>query len=167
MTWYVPIRIDESTIHGRGVFAVETISKGTVIWQVDSSMQIFKRDELLAIEPAKLEQMLRNGYYHEPTRQLIWYDGDAMIFSNHGGAKANYGGIWSDDPLQEKMVALRDIAASEELLEDYTIFARSSVASDQWIEDLFETYSPEACAFLRSLEKADRAAGEALAQNVA
>ena len=104
----VKTRVDKSSIHGVGLFACEPIAKGTQIWEMHALIDI-------AMEPADLEQL------PEPALSLIkrlaYFDksSNKYILSADGAQYMNH----ADKPNIRDDVAVRDIAAGEELTENY------------------------------------------------
>ena len=106
-----------------GVFARHAIAAGTRVWQVDETMHVCDARALAELAPGDLRFALHGGYLHEPSGQFLWYR-DGMQFMNHRpGPGANVGlGKWP--PLfEDHCIALRSIAAGEELFEDYTFWS--------------------------------------------
>lgn len=151
MGWTVDVDFKKSPVHGFGVFARKPIEAGTRIWQVDPTMHVCDRPEMYALPPKKLRFALHGGYYHKPSARFLWYV-DGMQYMNHAaGAAANIGlSVWP--PLEEDhTVALRDIAAGEELFEDYGFWADGGLSPDHWLHPLYAAHCPEHLAFLESL----------------
>merc|ERR1719316_344893 len=72
---------------------------------------------------------------------------------NHGGA--NLGSEDKDEDVptieQEASFALRDIAAGEELLEDYASFTDYTGRYPEWLQKLLGRYCPERVKFERAV----------------
>ena len=122
MGWQVEVEFRRSRVHGMGVFARHAIAAGTRVWQVDETMHVCDARALAELAPGDLRFALHGGYLHEPSGQFLWYR-DGMQFMNHRpGPGANVGlGKWP--PLfEDQCIALRSIAAGEELFEDYTFW---------------------------------------------
>jgi SET domain-containing protein len=142
-----------STIHGMGVFALEPIKQGTKVWTVDPGMRFLRHDELAALPPRELRFALHGGYLHFPSQRFVYYD-DGMEYVNHASGSAANIGILEWTPLpQDNCTALRDIAAGEELLEDYTFWSSLETTESRWLADLYKRHCPQHYAFLRSIEK--------------
>lgn len=111
-----------SAIEGLGVFAAETIRRGTVAWRFDPSFdQVFSKDILAAQPPHVQEFLERYSYMHHQDPDLLVLDADEGRFMNH-----------SDEPNLDFSaplvgVALRDIAVGEELTCDYALFTAGPV----------------------------------------
>jgi SET domain-containing protein len=113
----VPVRIDLSTIHGLGVFALDRIAEGTPIWRFTPGFDLDLDPRLLDEQPAHFRQtMLHYGYIDSSLNRFILCCDDCR-FMNH-----------SDSPnirIERHVdrygvdVAARDIEAGEELTVDY------------------------------------------------
>lgn len=151
MSWLADVEFRRSAVHGMGIFARSRIEAGTRIWQVDGEMRRSDRAEMSALAPDRLAYALHGGYLHRPADRFVWYD-DGMQYMNHAsGARANAGlDHW---PAVEKdhSVALRDIAAGEEIFEDYGFWADAGFAVGHWLEPLYRAACPDHLAFLRRL----------------
>lgn len=151
MGWTVAVTFKKSRIHGTGVFARKPISAGTRLWEYDESMAVFDRRSMSELDPRKLTQVLHGGYLHKPSDRFLWYC-DGMQFMNHAASPRANIGLRTWPPLQEDhTVALRDIEAGEELLEDYGFWADAGLDPDHWLYPLYLAHCPEHYAFLLSL----------------
>lgn len=135
-----------------GIFASRPIKAGTRLWQYDDSMHVCDEAEFERLTPRERRFALHGGYLHTPSDKFLWYT-DGMQFMNHRrGAGANVGlGIWPE-LADDHTTALRDIAAGEELTEDYTFWSDGSTAADHWLNRFYLAHCPEHLAFLRELE---------------
>ena len=116
----VPVRADRSPIHGLGLFAREPIAAGTPVWRfLPGFDRVFEASEFAALpEPAR--RHLQHYGWLDAARQAWVLDGDLAIFMNHA-ATPNTGAPRATGPAAET-VALRSIAAGEELTCDYRTF---------------------------------------------
>jgi hypothetical protein len=149
--WNVDVTFESSPVHGVGVFARQPIPAGARVWQYDESMTVSDRHSIGRLEPRQLRYALHGGYLHKPSDRFLWYT-DGMQFMNHAaGSLANVGlGTWP--PLwDDHTVALRDIAAGEELFEDYGFWADGGLEPEHWLHPLYLGHCPEHFAFLSSL----------------
>lgn len=152
MGWTVDVDFKPSGVHGTGVFARQPITAGTRIWQVDQTMHICDRDAMYALTPRKLRFALHGGYYHKPSGRFLWYT-DGMQYMNHARTPMANIGLSFWPPLEEDhTVALRDIAAGEELFEDYTFWSDGGLSPDHWLYRLYRDHCPQHYDFLYSLE---------------
>ena len=158
MGWNVAVKFRPSARHGTGVFAARNIKAGTRVWEFDSSMLTLERRTMETLEPGILSQALLGGYLHEPTQIFIWYS-DGMQFINHGPAgEANVGLDYWPAVEEDHIVALRDISAGEELLEDYGMCLRAGLAPGHWMQSLYLRFCPDHYAFLLATAAADQEA---------
>jgi hypothetical protein len=156
--WKVDVEFRNSTIHGTGIFARRPIAAGTRVWEVDQTMHFCERPQLAALDPESLRFALHGGYLHKPSGRFLWYT-DGMQYMNHAaGARANIGlGTWP--PLaDDHCVALRQIAAGEELFEDYTFWCDGGLRPDHWLHRFYLDHCPEHYEFLAGLEGVKEAA---------
>lgn len=106
-----------SSVEGVGVFAAEPIAKGVVIWRLDASFDRLIPNDAYENAPPFLKDLLDRYAYPSPDRPgFIVYEVDNGRFMNHSKTPntdfSDAGGA----------VALRDIAAGEELTCDYGDF---------------------------------------------
>jgi len=149
--WTVDVTFKNSRVHGTGVFAKRPIPAGTRVWQYDSSMKVCDRFALTTLDPERLRYALHGGYLHKPSDRFLWYT-DGMQFMNHRAAPfANVGlGFWPE-LREDHTIALRNIAAGEELFEDYGFWSDAGVEPDHWLYPLYADYCPEHLAFLSGI----------------
>ncbi|WP_319825566.1 SET domain-containing protein [Thalassovita sp.] len=107
-----------SQIEGLGVFSHVNIRKGALVWlfdpRFDSSFFTEDRDHV----PAHFREFLdRHTFQHPTDPERIVLECDEGRFMNH----ADLPNVDMTNPARG--VALRDIAAGEELTRDYTQFA--------------------------------------------
>merc|ERR1711964_128497 len=121
----VPYEIRDSATHGKGVFAVTFIPKGTKTWQLntdDCNLDLVDAKAYDAMPLKARRRLLFNGYFSAERGEWIDpHDGDEMI--NHS-PNPNVG-TPDEAPVNDVMEyawALRDIYPGEELLEDYRDF---------------------------------------------
>lgn len=158
MAWQVAVEFRRSPVHGTGVFATQPIAAGTKVWTFDPSMHVCDLADLAALDPETLQFALHGGYFHAPAERFVWYE-DGMQFVNHAEpAHANIG-IREWTPLEEdNCTALRDIAAGEELFEDYQFWSIFNLPADHWLRGLYRDFCPHHHAFLLSLHERRKAA---------
>lgn len=116
----VRVQVRPSTIHGLGLFATEFIPAGTPVWRLQPGFDHLFRPEDAASLPAPSREHLRWFGYVRPEDGFIVLSGDHACFMNHQ-PHPNTGA----DPKvfhPACTVALRDIAAGEELTCDYLAF---------------------------------------------
>jgi SET domain-containing protein len=110
----VPVRLGPSKIHGLGLHAIEPIAKGTVVWDydwpIDQTIPVSARDKL----PPHVQKYLAVYGYREG-RNIVLCGDDARYFNHSKTPNCNSGH-------GTETVAIRDIAAGEELTDDYEKF---------------------------------------------
>ncbi len=103
-----------SVIHGMGVFAAEPVKVGTRLWVLDPVIDVeITHEQIAALPVAAREVALAHSFVNEDGRMIL--SRDNAVFFNHSA---------EPNTLAEPSgnVALRDIAAGEELTEDYRSF---------------------------------------------
>lgn len=109
----VPTRLQPSAIHGLGIFATAPIRVGTIVWDFDAPVDQRIPLKLIPTLPDHAQRFLAVYGYREGDDVVLC--GDDARFMNHS-KRANCtsrGGA---------TVASRDIAAGEELTDDYETF---------------------------------------------
>ena len=101
-------KVDRSPVHGVGLFAAQDIPKGTKVWEFNPLVDV-------TIAPEDLDKL--SAPSRETIERLAYFcdERNAYIVSADGAHYMNH----SDDPSVRDDVAVRDIAAGEELTEDY------------------------------------------------
>ena len=112
----VPTFLAPSPIHGTGLFAAAPILAGEEIWRLDVAFDVVVDEVALARLGTVAELQVQRYAYVDPVRRVrVLCSDDARSF-NHAD-DANCGDGPSGDG--SRTVALRDIAAVEELTWDY------------------------------------------------
>ena len=120
----VPTRLAQSQIHGLGVFAAAPIAKGTPVWRFQPGLDMEFAPEIAERFPEHVRAFVsRYGYVDRNLNRLILCFDDAR-FVNHSDAP-NVATDYARDR-HGLDVALRDIAAGEELTMDYGGFEESA-----------------------------------------
>lgn len=115
----VPTYLKRSSIHGVGVFTPEPIGAGTVVWDFDPEVDWRMAPEVLDRFPEPYQARLRTWCYREEESGLYVLCGDNARFMNHSPTP-------NCDDSGARTVAIRDIAAGEELTCDYRSFDADS-----------------------------------------
>lgn len=111
----VDTELRQSAIHGAGVFLLEPVRKGDLVWRFDARIdRVYSDEEILAL-PVHLQRFLRAySTWHEPTGLWVLCCDNGRFF-NH-----------SDSPTTLSVassfgadLAARDLAVGEELTSDY------------------------------------------------
>lgn len=109
--------IAPSAIEGVGVFAAEPIAKGQIISRFDQTFdRLIPREDYERAPPFLKTLLDRYAFPHPDNLDLIVYEVDNSRFMNHSAAPN------TDFSNFAAGVALRDIAAGEELTCDYNSF---------------------------------------------
>jgi SET domain-containing protein len=113
----VPTRLAQSPLHGLGVFAVAAIPKGTPVWRFAPGLDMEFDAGIVETLPEHVRQFFSHyGYLDKNVKRLVLCFDDAR-FVNHSDTP-NLFTDYAQDP-HGLDVALRDIAAGEELTMDY------------------------------------------------
>jgi len=113
----VPTRLAQSPIHGIGVFAVVPIAKGTAVWRFAKGLDMEFSPDIVPALPVHVQQFFsRYGYLDRNVKRIVLCFDDAR-FVNHSDTP-NVATDYVRDAYGLD-VALRDIAAGEELTMDY------------------------------------------------
>lgn len=119
----VRTRRQQSAIHGTGLFAEEPIPAGTPTWRFTPGLdQALHPDAVAALSDLAREWLVTYAYLDIRTGLYVLCADDAR-FMNHSDTP-NVGGDYDREPVFGLDVALRDIAAGEELTCDYRTFDR-------------------------------------------
>lgn len=153
--------VRNSDVAGRGLFALEDIPAGAHWWVADEGVKgvpcegftnlpiiVANKDnikDVICQTPRnELEDLLMYSmYYHDGDVLMILRDGCGVVnHSNKPNSKLvlNPEGDWK----KLKSVALRDIKAGEEILENYSLYSKKNV---EWIEEVYRQYLPERIEF--------------------
>lgn len=120
----VKVKIGQSSIAGKGVFASETVPKDTIVWLYDSTKDLAVTQE----EFAKFGEEKRAWFYHSAYLSPwtgLWIcppEGDASNYTNHSASNnltVQYDAAISSEPF---FVANRDIEVGEEITNNYHEF---------------------------------------------
>jgi hypothetical protein len=113
----VETELRQSDIHGTGVFLLEPVRKGELIWRFDSRIdRVYSEDELAGL-PEHMQSFLRTySTWHEATRLWILCGDNGRHF-NHSDTPntLSLGAGFGDD------VAAEDLAAGVELTANYAL----------------------------------------------
>ena len=112
----VETELKPSPIHGLGVFLIEPVRRGELIWRFDGRIDRVYTDEELATLPAHVQRYLRTySTWHEETRLYVLC-GDNGRYFNHSDAPTTVSSAISFGEDR----AVRDLDAGEELTSNYT-----------------------------------------------
>jgi uncharacterized protein len=117
----VKTKVRESKIHGLGLFADQFIPKGTEIWKFTPGFDLkFAREEILGFPPAVQIYIYKYSWRSKKSK-LYCFSSDDGKFFNHSDAP-NVLSEYRDDEEEVITVALKDIQAGEELVDNYNSF---------------------------------------------
>lgn len=117
----VRTRVAPSAIHGMGLFAVDAIPAGTPVWRFEPGFdQEISPEQFVALPEQAQAHICWFAYQDAATGAWI-LSGDHTCFMNHAD-RPNTGASAEAKPPVTTTVALRDIAAGEELTCDYRAF---------------------------------------------
>src|SRR5436305_1912497 len=116
----VPTRLAPSAIHGFGVFAAAPIAQGTPVWRFAKGLDMEFAPDIVPTLPAHVQQFFSRYGYLDRHLQCIVLCFDDARFVNHSEAP-NIATDYAQDRYGLD-VALRDIAAGEEITMDYAAF---------------------------------------------
>jgi SET domain-containing protein len=127
--YIVQVEIRDSSIDGKGVFALESIPKGTIVWQYteghDKKMAPKEFDDLDEATKTSLQRIA----YLSPTTKL-WVmppNDDPACYTNHNpngfNTSVSFEPKISEEPLFR---ANRDIKVGDEITNNYTDFDENS-----------------------------------------
>ena len=117
----VETELRRSDIHGTGVFLLEPVRKGDLIWRFDSRIDRVYSEEELAGLPERMQRFLRTySTWHEATRLWILCGDNGRHF-NHSATPntLSLAAGFGDD------VAAEDLSAGIELTTDYALICDS------------------------------------------
>jgi hypothetical protein len=113
-------RVAPSAIHGLGLFTVEPVPRGTPVWRFQPGYDFAITPEQFAALPAPAREHTRwFGHLDRATGNYL-RSGDHACFMNHSSAPNT--GAPADATAPVTTIALRDLAAGEELTCDYRAF---------------------------------------------
>jgi SET domain-containing protein len=110
----VPVRLAPSRIHGMGLFALEPIAAGTLVWDFDPPVDQAIPAASLASLPPSMRRFLAIYGYRSGDRIILC--GDEARYFNHSKTPSCCSGR------NQETLAKRDIAPGEELTDDYELF---------------------------------------------
>ncbi|HEY8572795.1 SET domain-containing protein [Phenylobacterium sp.] len=111
----VETELRPSPIHGLGVFLLEPVKKGDLVWRFDSRIDRVYAPEEVASLPAHMQSFLETYSTWHETAGVFVLCGDNGRYFNHSEEPSTV----SDGPAFGTDRAARDLAAGEELTSDY------------------------------------------------
>lgn len=118
----VKTKVKESKIHGFGLFADRFISKGTEIWRFTPGFDLkFTREQILSF-PEVLQIYIYKYSWRSKKSKLYCFSSDDGKLFNHS-EDPNVLSEYRDNEEEAITVAIKDIQAGEEILDNYNSFA--------------------------------------------
>lgn len=117
----VDTELRQSAIHGIGVFLLEPVIKGTLIWQFDSRIDRVYSDDEMASLPERTQRFLRTYSTRHDGARLWVLCGDNGRHFNH----ADVPNTISDGIAFGTDIAAADLLAGIELTSDYNMICDS------------------------------------------
>ena len=113
-------RVAPSPIHGMGLFTVEPVPRGTPVWRFEPGFdRAFSPEQFAALPPLAREHTRWFSFVDGADGQRV-LSGDHACFMNHSSSPNTGVPPHSTEPITT--VALRDLAAGEEITCDYFAF---------------------------------------------
>lgn len=116
----IETRVAPSAIHGLGLFAVKKIPRGTPVWKFQPDFDREFSSAQFAAQPPSAQTHLRWFAFFDRLNGSWILSGDHACFMNHSAVPNTGAAANAQAPVVT--VALRDIAAGEEITCDYFTF---------------------------------------------
>jgi len=122
--YIVPVEVKESSINGRGVFALSDIPKGRIVWQfADGHDLVMSSEEFKKLDEETKDQMQKVAYLSPTSRMWISPpEDDPACYTNH--SRQNNTTVVVDAKISPEpyFVANKDIKKGEEITNNYYEF---------------------------------------------
>lgn len=122
--YLVKVEVKESPIHGKGVFTLQKIAKGEIVWKFDPSHdKTLSVEEFERLDETEQESLKRVAYLSGSSDKYIFPpENDPALYTNH--SRDNNLSVLVDDKISPEpyFVANKDIDDGEELTNNYTEF---------------------------------------------
>ena len=116
---HIAYKLKASDLHGVGLFANEDIKEGQLIYTASPLLDVnITQEQFDSLEQKEKDEILWWGFFDQPSQ--MWHvDFDVSKFINH-----SYHPTVTQDPDHDEayLIAVRDIAAGEELTQNYLEF---------------------------------------------
>lgn len=117
----IKTKIQQSSIHGIGLFADQFIPKGTAIWRYTPGFdQRFTREQILGF-PDLIQAYLYRYSWKSAKSGLYCFSSDNGKYFNHS-EDPNVLSSYVDGEEEVLTIAIRDIQAGEEITDNYNSF---------------------------------------------
>lgn len=122
--YLIKVAVQDSPIDGQGVFTLEDVKAGDVVWKFDSDHdRTLSKSQFDSLGGEEREELRRVAYLSKNTGRWVYPpENDPARFTNHSkenNLSATLNTSISEEPV---FVANRDIQAGEELTNDYSEF---------------------------------------------
>ncbi|GAA4650365.1 hypothetical protein GCM10023116_26480 [Kistimonas scapharcae] len=118
----INVKIKPSTIHGNGLFADEPVKAGSTVYQGNAELDLIISEETFSALTTREQQFISQYGAHSSLDDQWHLPHDHIRFCNHSN-NPNLKLSYPDKNSHScHIVAVRDIAAGEELLQDYREF---------------------------------------------
>ena len=112
----VDTKIGPSKISGIGLFADQPIAKGTVVWKYEPLIDILlSKEEVERLSEPSKRQFYKYAYLDMKYNKYMLCGDDGRFFNHSYEPNC-------DDGIDDKTIAIRDIAKGEELTVNYDAF---------------------------------------------
>lgn len=134
----VKTKVKESNIHGLGLFADQFIPRGTEIWRFTPGFDLrFTREQILSF-PEALQIYIYKYSWRSKKSKLYCFSSDDGKFFNHS-ENPNVLSEYQDNEEEVITVAIKDIQAGEEILDNYNSFEDEKSDGDV-LDEIAERY---------------------------
>ena len=126
--YLIKVEVKGSPIHGKGVFALENIPKGKIVWKFDPTHDlVLSLDDFNQLDESAKVELKRVAYLSGSSGQYVYPpENDPARFTNHDGERNNLSVKIDEEVSKEPyFIANRDIEAGEELTNNYSDFDES------------------------------------------
>lgn len=135
--YLVSVAVKESKIDGNGVFTLQDIKSGYVVWKFDPAHdKTMTRSEFDALGKEDKENLRRIAYFSKNTERWVYPpENDPALYTNHS-KENNLSAVFDKEISEEPIfVANRDIAVDEELTNNYNEFDDFTQNSEsEWLK---------------------------------
>ncbi len=119
------VEIKKSKIEGKGVFALEKINKGSIVWKFDLKHDLsISQEDFKKLDKEKRKEVEKAGYLSSISKKWIFPpENDPALFTNHSSSINNLSAVFDSKVSPEPFFkANRNILAAEELIVNYLEF---------------------------------------------
>ena len=136
---YVKTKIQQSGIHGTGLFANEFIPKGTVIWKFTPGFDVkFTREQILDF-PELLQIYIYKYSWKSKKSKLYCFSSDNGKYFNHSD-NPNCLSEYKDNEEEVITTAIKDIQIGEEITDNYSSF-EDEESEDNVLDFIYKKYN--------------------------